>query len=209
MQAVWALIGQGLAYIEYSQSAAENWQLHLTEAGLAAANDESATPDDPGGYLRRLQMDVPSMSEVVRSYAEEALNAYNARLYRSSTVMLGVASEAMVIEAASSFACALSDSEAGPFLETIGSRKQNFVAKFAAFQQKLRSRKQELPDELADGLDLTVHAVGDLLRVYRNDAGHPTANRIDRDAAFIHLRMFILYAKKLYALRSHFDKGRL
>lgn len=58
MEAVWALIGQGLAYIDYSQSAAENWALHLTEAGLAAARDEEATPDDPAGYLRRLHTDV-------------------------------------------------------------------------------------------------------------------------------------------------------
>lgn len=44
MEGVWSLIGQGLAYIDYSQPAAENWMLHLTEAGRAAASDEKVTP---------------------------------------------------------------------------------------------------------------------------------------------------------------------
>ena len=47
MEAVWALVGQGLAYIDYSQSAVENWSLHLTDAGHAAADDEEVNPDNP------------------------------------------------------------------------------------------------------------------------------------------------------------------
>lgn len=208
MEAVWALIGQGLAYIDYSQSPAENWVLDLTEAGLAAARDEEATPDDPGGYLRRLRSDVPGMSATVRAYAEEALGAYNARLYRSSAVMLGVASEAAILEAATSFASEMPEAESKQFLKTVNSRKQNFITKFAMFQDKLRSKKNELPDELADGLELTVHAVADLLRVSRNDAGHPTGRPVGRDDAFVHLRMFVRYARKLYALKSHFEGAK-
>jgi hypothetical protein len=34
-----SILGQGLAYIDYSQQAAENWELHLTAAGLAAAHE--------------------------------------------------------------------------------------------------------------------------------------------------------------------------
>ena len=63
MEAVWSLIGQGLAYIDYSQPAAENWNLYLTEAGRAAASDEEVTPDDPGGYLRRLMASLQNAAE--------------------------------------------------------------------------------------------------------------------------------------------------
>jgi hypothetical protein len=65
MEGVWSLIGQGLAYIDYSQPAAENWMLHLSEAGRAAASDEEVTPDDPGGYLRRLIVEIPELTAVV------------------------------------------------------------------------------------------------------------------------------------------------
>jgi DNA modification methylase len=71
MEAVWSLIGQGLAYIDYSQPAAENWYLYLTDAGRAAASDEEITPDDPGGYLRRLIVEIPELTPLVKSYAEE------------------------------------------------------------------------------------------------------------------------------------------
>lgn len=84
MEAVWALIGQGLAYIDYSQSPAENWALYLTEAGLAAARDEEATPDDPGGYLRRLHSDVPGMSATVGRMQKKR----SARTMRGCTVRL-------------------------------------------------------------------------------------------------------------------------
>ena len=199
MEAVWSLIGQSLAYIDYSQPAAENWSLYLTEAGRAAASDEELTPDDPGGYLRRLIVEIPEVTPFVKSYAEEALLAYNARLYRASAVMLGVASEAAVLEVALALAGVMNDAEAKPYLETINARKQNFVAKFEVFAQKLRSKKSLLPEDLAD---LTLNAVTDLLRVSRNDAGHPTGRGIDRDDCFIHLRMFVRYARKLYSLKT-------
>ena len=203
MQAVWSLISQGLAYIDYSQSSADNWALYLTEAGRAAANDEEINPDDPSGYIKRLLAEVPGISQVVKGYAEEALLAYNSRLYRASTVMLGVASEAAVLDVAISLASAMKESEAGPYLEVINAKKRNYIAKFEVFQQKLRSKKDLLPEELADGLELTINAVADLLRVYRNDAGHPTGLSVERDECFIHLRMFVLYARKLYLLKAH------
>lgn len=205
MEAVWALIGQGLAYIDYSQPAVENWSLHLTDAGRAAADDEEVNPNNPENYLNRLSKDVPELSVVARQYTEEALRAYNARLYRASAVMLGVASEAAVLEVASSFATTLSEVESRRFMECIGSRRQNITAKFSAFREKLQSRKNELPSELKDGLDLTVNSVADLLRTYRNDAGHPTDRAVDRDDAYTHLCLFVRYARRLYALKAHCD----
>lgn len=205
LEAVWSLVGQGLAYIDLSQTGHENWTLHLSSAGEAAAKDEAVNPDDPDGYMRRLLEEVPDMSSLVKAYADEALRAYNFRLYRSSAVMLGIGSEAAVLEVARALGALLEGSEAQRYLETINARRQNFLAKFDTFRRKLESRKNDLPEELGDGLDLTMNAVADLLRAYRNDAGHPTGKSIDRDDCFIHLRMFVRYAKKLYMLKSHFE----
>ena len=204
MEAVWALVSQGLAYIDYSQSATENWSLRLTESGRAAARDDEVNPDNPKGYLHRLHS-VRGMSSIVQSYAQEALRAYNARLYRASAVMLGVASEAAVLEVATSFAKAMPGDESKRFSEITRSSKQSTIGKFAIFRRKLESRKNDLPKDLVDGFDLTVNSITDLLRIYRNQAGHPTNEIIDQDDAFTHLCMFVRYATKLYALKSHFD----
>jgi len=207
MEGVWSLVGQGLAFIDYSQPAAENWSLHLTIAGQAAAVDMDVNPDDPGGYLRLLMADVPAISSTVKAYAEEALHAYNSRLYRASAVMLGVASEAAVLEVATALTKLMTETERHSYLQVIEARKQNYVAKFEAFQQKLRSKKDRLPEELSDGLDLTLNAVADLLRLYRNDAGHPSGKKVDRGDCFIHLRMFVRYAQKLYLLKTMLDES--
>ena len=202
MEGVWSLIGQGLAYIDYSQSATENWSLHLTASGRAAANDEEINPDDPAGYIRYLLREVSDLSEIVKGYVHEALHAYNARLYRASAVMLGVASEAAVLEVAATLGQTLQGTEAQHYLDTINAHRRNYIAKFEAFRKKLESKKSALPQELTDGLDLTMNAVGDLLRVCRNDAGHPTGKGVDRDDCFIHLHMFVRYVKKLYAVKA-------
>ena len=207
MEAVWALISRGLAYIDYSQPSADNWKLNLTAAGRAAALDEQASPDNPESYLNRLSEDIPELSDVVREYIKESLGAYNARLYRASAVMLGVASEAAVLEAATSFAKQLPSADSRRFLETMESRRQNITAKFSIFRTKLQSKKHELPRELAESFDLTVSSVADLLRTHRNDAGHPTSRRIDRDDAYTHLCLFLRYARKLYALKTHCDSS--
>lgn len=206
MEAIWSLVGQGLAYIDLSQTGHENWTLHLSSAGSAAAKDEGFNPDDPAGYMRRLLEEIPSLSGTVRGYADEALRAYNAGLYRSSAVMLGVASEAAVLEVARPLASILPGEEGRKYLETIDSQRQTYLAKFDSFRRKLVTKRNDLPEEIRDGLDLTMSAVADLLRIYRNDAGHPTAKRVQREDCFIHLRMFVRYAKKMYDLKAHLEK---
>ena len=146
---------------------------------------------DPGGYLRRLIVEIPELTPLVKSYAEEALLAYNARLYRASAVMLGVASEAAVIEVALALARIMTDTEAKPYLEIINARKQNFVAKFEVFAQKLRSKQNLLPEDFADGLDLTLNAVTDLLRVSETMPGiQPAEISIGTTVSFS-WRMFV------------------
>ena len=207
MEGVWSLIGQGLAYINYLQPAPENWSLEITAQGRAVVNDEGINPDDPAGYIQNLHREVPGLSEIVKSYAHEALSAYNARLYRSSVVMLGVASEAAVLEVASVLAQKIGEKRKQQYLNEIKSPKRSYQAKFDDFRRKLESRKDSMPDELTINLDLTMNSVGELLRVYRNNAGHPTGEVTSRHDCFTFLHMFVQYAKRLYAIKSHLENS--
>lgn len=205
MEGVWSLIAQGLAYIDYFQSAVENWSLHITANGRAVLSDQGINPDDPAGFIQRLNREVPDLNEIAESYVCEAVSAYNARLYRASAVMLGVASEAAVLEIAPLLGKILQGTEAQKYIQTVNTSKQNYIAKFETFRKKLEAKKGSLPSELTDSLDLTMNSVSDLLRVYRNDAGHPTGKIVDREDCFIHLQMFVRYAKKLYAIKAHLE----
>lgn len=205
MEGVWSLIGQGLAYIDYSQPATENWELWITAYGRAVVNDEGINPDDPAGYIQNLDHEVPDLSEVVKNYAHEALRAYNARLYRSSVVMLGVASEAAVLEVAAALAQTMREEKKRQYLEQLEAPNRSYNAKFEDFRQKLRSRTDSMPEELTTNLDLTMNSVGELLRVYRNNAGHPTGKVAGRHDCFTFLHMFVQYAKRLYAIKAHLE----
>ena len=210
MEAVWSLISQGLAFIDYSQPAPENWRLVLTESGSAAVKDGAINPDNSGEYLNRLKIKVPSANNIVLQYASEAVITYNARCYLASAVMLGAASEAAFIEMALSFGNWLpaGSVEQQKLLESIKSKRQNYLAKFDEFRKRMGKYKSQLPNELSDGMSLAMDSVLDLLRIYRNDAGHPTGKAISRDDAFINLQMFARYLQKLYALKEHFDSTK-
>jgi hypothetical protein len=205
MEAMWSLIAQGLAYIDNMQRSREHWELKLTETGLAAARDEQINPDSSGEYLHRLRTMVSDASPTVLTYAEESLRAFSSRCYLASAVMLGVASEAAFLEMALAFGDWLPEAQREKFAKIIEDLRRNYTDKFREFRKRVEPRKPELPGELSDGMSLWLDSVLDLLRIYRNDAGHPTGKQITHDDAFINLQIFAPYLRKLYALRTFFQ----
>lgn len=204
-EAVWSLIGRGLAYLNISQPAPENWTLELTTAGGAALRDEEVNPDDPSGYLRRLYSDIPSLSPLPVLYITEAVNSYYHQSYLASTVMLGVAAEAVFVELAEAFGSWLGDASGSNLGKILADPKKTHFQKFDEFRKRLLPVASELPSGLGDGLDLQLNSVLDLLRINRNDAGHPTGVTVTRDDSFVHLRIFARIAKRIYALKHHFE----
>jgi len=202
-QTLWSLVGRGLVYIDINQPAPENWSWRLTNAGVEAAKDDQFNPDDPKRYLLRLRSNVPDISNLVFMYAEEAVRCYMHECYLASAVMLGVASEAAFLEMAQASVGWLHT--AGQKLQAIiDNPRQPYVKKFEEFRKRIEPRKSELPAELADGMSLTFDSVLDLLRISRNEAGHPTGKSVSREDQYISLQMFGRYIQKLYALKAFF-----
>jgi len=205
-QTLWSLLGRGLVYIDISQSAPENWEWRLTNAGTSAAKDEQFNPDDPERYLLRLQSNVPAISELVLMYASESVRCYTHESYLASAVMLGVASEAAFLEMAQASVIWLQG--AGEKLgKVLNNPREVYVKKFEEFRKRVEPRKGDLPPELADGMSLTFDSVLDLLRISRNEAGHPTGKSVSREDQYISLQMFGRYLQKLHDLRSFFLKA--
>jgi hypothetical protein len=204
-EVLWSMLAQGLLHIDISQSAPENWTWQLSSAGRAVKLDAEINPDDPQGYLLRVKDTVPSASDIVMMYLEEAVLSYTGRRYLASAVMLGVAAEAAFMEMARSFANWLPTAERKKFSEIIENRRQVYLGKFAEFRKRIEPKRQQLPPELADGMVLTLDSVLDVLRIYRNDAGHPTGKKIDREDAFINLQMAARVLQKMYALKVFFE----
>jgi hypothetical protein len=83
--------------------------------------------------------------------------------------------------------------------ETIGTKH-----KYDELMKKLVPVKGILPRELSEDLESQFDGIFNLIRVTRNDAGHPTGRKIDRDVAFVNLRLFPIYCKRIYGLIDYF-----
>ena len=161
MAAIWSLVAQGLAYLDFSQSAVENWELHLTDAGAGALADVGLNPDNPQAFLAQLAQRVPATSPTVLLYLREALATYAHRCYLASAVMLGVASEAAFLEMAEAFCTWLPATEQARYRATLDNPRSSYDIKFREFRARLEPRRGQLPLDLSDNLALTFDAVLD------------------------------------------------
>jgi hypothetical protein len=205
MAAYWSLAAQGLAYIDLDQNAPENWNLRLTEAGAAAANDDYANPDDPAGYRRKLFAAAPGLSETTRLYIDEAVKTYYNREYVACTAMLGVAAESTFLDLAAAYA-RWAGASGEKLQKLIINVRTSYIERFTEFRKRIEEHKSQLPAEMRDGLDIHFSSVLDLLRASRNEAGHPTGHNFNRDDCFSALRVFERLARRMYALKAWLEQ---
>jgi hypothetical protein len=116
--------------------------------------------------------------------------------------MLGVASEQVFAGLGKSLANALGDS-AEKLRQVLENPRSSQRARFIEVRKRIEPLRSDLPDDLGD--NLTMDAVADLLRITRNDAGHPTGREVDEDTAYTQLQMAARYLEKMTALRRYFD----
>ena len=202
MEAVWALVARGLAYIDFSQPAPENWTLELTDAGERAIADNSYIPDNAPAYLKRIAEDIPGLTATARLYLEEALRAFTTRNYLSATLMLGVSAEAVFYDAAYAFCDWTPDGSGAKLKELLDRESYAYVRKFEDFQKRLLVHKPSLPGDFQQNLDLNLNSLLELLRLARNDVGHPTGVSVPRENAFQYLVIFPMLARRLYGIRA-------
>jgi hypothetical protein len=197
------LVAEGLVYLDPAgQSGMDNWHWRLSENGLAAAGGGSWEPRDREGFLRRLRRQKPALDPRAITYLDEALRAFSARCYLSTSVMLGVAAEQVFL----GLARAVVKVEPGRgerLRRSLDSPQSNQRTRFEQLRKILEPLRPSLPEGLVD--QLALDSIADLLRVARNDAGHPTGVQIDEDTARAHLVIAAGLLGKMTDLRVHFE----
>ena len=202
----WGLVGEGLAYLDpdIQGSGTDNWHWRLSGLGIRAVSDGAWEPRDPEGYLTRLRKQTPAIDDKVLRYVEEALRAFNARCYLATSVMLGVASERSIDCLAESVLAARGES-ARRLANRMKDPRASQASRFVELRKVLDPLRPTLPAGTAD--TLTLDAVADLLRVTRNEAGHPTDTHIDEHVAYTHLQIAARYLHMLARLTAHFSSN--
>lgn len=211
-EAISELISVGLVYVSFADNSRDNrsdpawWILMPTERGRVFLADSDYVPEDKDDYLRRFLLDVPDATDVVRRYIDEALESYRNRCYLACAVMLGVASEAMFFEMAEALSDWDSESVGGRRLaEQLGSRNTPVGTLIRTVREIFDAIISELSPDLKDGVGVQMVAVVDLIRNFRNEAGHPSGKASTRETCLASLMVFPAAATRMLKLKAFFS----
>jgi hypothetical protein len=204
-EALWTLLARQLVFIGGDRSFG-SCQVWPTERGKAVAAGHEFNPDDPNRYLERLLQATPSTSATVQQYLKEALKSYEQDCFLASAVMLGAAAEETTLGIASSFA-SWRGKTAEKFKKVLENPRQFYVYKLQEFEKQLAAAKGSIPRELSENLELNITTILQLIRLTRNDAGHPTGRRIDREDCHQNLVVYANAHQKLHRLKEFFESG--
>ena len=191
---LWQLLNQGLL-VQGSDSSNPQWPfLSLTEWGEEYVKGDGADVYDPDGYLRALD-EVHPLDDVERRYVSQAAAAFRADLADASAVMLGAASEHLLLTLAQ--ALVHHDPSGTKLKKAIDAPALTLLRETQAY---LTLQRKKLPRRLQETLDTTFLGVASVIRSSRNDAGHPALPQVERDDAFVVLRLYPSYREWVYRL---------
>lgn len=155
---------------------------------------------DTSTFIKTNQEAVPDLSYEAVVYLEEAVTAYYAGCLLSSCMMLGVAAEvefSRLLEIAGN-----SSSFPGRF---VSAAKEKFLlAQIKKFQAALKPIQGGLmPTKNFANLETNLTAIQSVLRIARNEAGHPSGGKIpDREQVYVYLQLFPSFARQVMHLRG-------
>lgn len=174
--------------------------LTVTEWGEEALRADGPPIYEADAYLDHLASEVPDLPDIAALYLREAVASFNLSRTIAAAVMLGVATEAVLVHVIEAFAHSSMARDGAKLLQSL--EREPILRTYRAFTEQLD--RKALPPELERDLDVFLGNVLHFIRMTRNEAGHPTGVTVERPVIEAQLRAFEGYAKRLCALAEHF-----
>lgn len=193
---IWDCISQGMLVPGIDNASQSNlpW-LTITPYGRSVVTRTEPTPYDPSRYFQAAYEAAKEIRPEIMMYLEEAIGAFRRGLFLSSAVMLGVASESAFLTL-----CKLISKKFQEQNEGQRSKKLTQARTLKEKQDLILSWIQSgvlkgLPD--SERLQLHLQGAFSAIRLTRNEAGHPTGQKISREIALGHLTLFPQYLRTI------------
>ena len=143
---------------------------HVTERGRKTLQNLSRDPANPDGYLNQTQL--ANINEISRSYIKEAVRTYNSDCHKASAVMVGAASEALILE--------FRDKIAGSTISLTDANRRKLKdwrikTVLTEIGKILEHEKKNMQSALAERYEAYWPAFTQQIRATRNEAGHPSS----------------------------------
>jgi hypothetical protein len=153
---------------------------------------------DTASFLAVVKKEVPNISSEALVYLDEAVASFYAGCVLASCVMLGVAAEAEFLRLVDA---AASGSKHGATFKPV--QKLTFIRqKITKFNALLKPIIPNLPRDAVQDLETNLDMIQSVLRIARNEAGHPTATMPNREQVYVFLQLFVPFARQLMRLRE-------
>jgi hypothetical protein len=182
-QAFWALVGNGLAMPGSRNGQDNNLPfICITDYGLACVQEDRQLPIDSEGFLEG--MDLDAIDDIIRLYVEEAVGTFSNRNYLAACVMAGSALERAILVMTQEYLQKIPGPMKAAYEKEVLSA-QKIKTRFDNFLEFIDSNglKKALPRATQETLDSLFPAIVNLIRITRNDVGHPTGREVERDEA--------------------------
>lgn len=196
---IWEFLFQGILTVGMDSANTDLPFVRVTDYGKKCIEEGQILPHDPDGYLKTLKEEVPDIDPIIIMYISEALQTFRRGCYLASIVMLGCAAEKTFLLLLEAMKNAISNQDSRSRFESkISGRMIN--SKIEEFEKRLSSFKGDLSEDLRDNLDVLLNGIFTLIRMTRNEVGHPTGRVMKRNETFAQLQMFVPYCKRVYDL---------
>lgn len=195
----WDLFRQGHITMGMNDNNAQWPFFRLSHHGKRMLKDGSPYRfTDASTYIAMVRKHVPDLDDLTKLYLEEAVGAFYAGCLLASCVMLGVAAENrfnMLLDAA-----ATSEKHPGTF--TGAAKEWGALRRINKFTAALQPLQKAMPQDVRDDLDSHFQGIQSVIRVARNESGHPSGEVKERDSVFVFLQLFAPYARKMSQLQG-------
>jgi hypothetical protein len=211
MRVYWQLVGEGIIHpgrlvmvapnisgLDKAQFSAPYFS--VTRYGTEVLNSPAYEPHYPTSYMAELLQSAAESDDTVTAYMQEAVDSFRRGSLAASMVMLGVAAERVFVLVSEAVLAALDNAD----------EKKRFIKVMAGLSMKpkldwISHKFQVARKTLPDGSELMVLGVYNLVRLQRNELGHPQGSppRVSRIDARAFLQMFPPFFTKAQELRAH------
>lgn len=199
----WDLFRQGIVTLGKNESNPFFPDFRVTSWGKkVVCESDTYFIIDTIAFESRVRCEIPNIDEISILYLKESFQAFRSGCLISSAVMLGVTAEHI-------FQLLLDQLESNPN-QALASRFKNvfsqrtILSKIDTFKAVIASDKASFPQDVKESFDTQFLGIQSLIRIYRNESGHPTGKVIDREQAFVNLRLFIPFGKMVHSLMNHY-----
>jgi hypothetical protein len=195
----WDLFRQGFITLGMNDSN-PNWPFfRLSHFGQTTLQTQSPYRfHDTASFIAMVRKEIPDVSPEAVVYLEEAVSAFYAGCLLAACVMIGAAAEAEFLRLVD---IAANSAKHGTTFAPV--TKLSFIRqKITKFHVLLKPLLPSLSHNSVEDLDTNLAMIQSVLRIARNEAGHPTASTPEREQVYVFLQLFVPFARQLMRLRK-------